>query len=479
MNRDAWMALLKGVVGGPEADPTAGYTQDAPYTDPVTGQVSSQPSFSNAAGKTIYDQPTGNLVKTPGFWDRVVNPSGSQMADQMNVGYKTAPALDAQQHSFAVAHANEGAKFALANQRSVDPSTISDADPELQRIRGAYGLSLTQRGIRPSELNADVTARTAYGLGQPVKEGQLQDVTTQNALDQSRKSAELGIPTRRSIAEGAGLTFDTKSNEAKTGRIGLENSVISEELKNRLAEQTGVEPLKIQLAASDASAALGRAPQQHEILAQLQKNELQRQKDVVPAETRVAASEAATKEKTLPDTGRAAVANAAQARVFAENLGMGQNAPVVHSYKPGGDTRSPVYPFSAAGSPNLIWTSPTAKAMAMTEQTGTSGGPKSVGGGLYFDPSANAIKGEVVKESAPAPTTVTRPAVAPITPEQPYKRDALGSMVVGQPSAKTDRINEIQNLLFSVDNKSNKVFISAEKYKQLQAELQQLTTSRR
>lgn len=176
--------------------------QQSIYHD-FSGKVVTDPSTIAAYSKGSLD--TTNAAKTPGFWQRFVNPQAAAAENAIN----RQPLLAAQAH-------NTSQNLAAGDASTFRPAMGTDISKWTpQQIAIGTGNNPSAAGM----LNAD-NASTDYGVGLPSAEAyrRLADANTGTVIGNNRfttafDAQRLDVPTKEAVNESTGLDLGTARND--------------------------------------------------------------------------------------------------------------------------------------------------------------------------------------------------------------------------------------------------------------------------
>lgn len=243
----SWLASLLTTTPTTTPNPTFGDTQEKPYTDPVTGNSSTVPAYTDAQGNEIPGTvPSGadttSRFTVPSKWQTFVHPEAAAAINSLNSQYASRPIIAQQTHDIG--------------------NTI-----------GAQDAGLMRPLMSPALQNPNISNTQAYlatgGDYQPTHTG----VEGRALLD---NAANIQAPQSAADVVSAGNVLHETQGVA--ARMNTTEQSLDQDAINRLSQLTHVEAPQIKLTADRLAGELRRQPTYEEIredLLQQQKQDAQ------------------------------------------------------------------------------------------------------------------------------------------------------------------------------------------------------------
>lgn len=212
----SWLASLLTKTPTTTPNPTFGDTQEQPYTDPVTGQTSAAPAYTDAGGNEISGSvpkgaDTTNRFTVPSKWQTFVHPEAAAAINSLNSQFASRPIIAQQTHDIS--------------------NTIGAQDAKLMRPLMA-----------PALQSPDISDTQAYlatgGDYQPTHTGVEGRALLNNAAN---------IQAPQSAADVINANVGLRQAKGVEARTGIAEEALDQEQIDRLASLTGVEAPTIRL----------------------------------------------------------------------------------------------------------------------------------------------------------------------------------------------------------------------------------------
>lgn len=263
----SWLASLLTKTPTATPNPTYGAEQEAPYTDPVTGQTSSAPAYTDAGGNEI----PGSLPKgaditsrftAPSKWQTFVHPEAAAAINSLNSGFASRPIIAQQTHDIGNTIGAQDAKLMRPLMpTALQSPSISDTQAYLATggdyqpthtgtegralLNNAANIQAPQSAADVAQANVNLSQATGELQREPVHESGLaqQDVNNLSRLlhvdaptinlNAQQIKAQIGIePTVEQVRE---YTINQQKQEAE---LGLKTSTERNTLYNTYGAPT-------------------------------------------------------------------------------------------------------------------------------------------------------------------------------------------------------------------------------------------------
>lgn len=186
--------------------------QQSLWMNPKTGE-----DVTKYVSDSSYGQ---NPYKTPGFWQRFVNPEAANRETEGNTAFQQAPGMAAASEKIR--------SDVIGGRLSQQPSFMNP-----QNLSSFQRYSLNMGDMNPGQLNA---ANVATG------------------------EAKAGVPATQVATDIAQSKRNLQMTQGALDRTPAENALLDQQIVNQLHAETNLEPARIQDAINEIRGKIGRSP---------------------------------------------------------------------------------------------------------------------------------------------------------------------------------------------------------------------------